>query len=124
MLNIHDAMVVVCTPPEAPQNGSFSPSNQTRWIENDVVTFSCDSRFRLVGNTSSVTCTETSSFVDKVFCMGKQRALQYFTAFANYLSCLKNKTGNSVLIACPIFMKTVSRCSFERHFLKIIFVWL
>ena len=79
------ALLVVCIPPVAPQNGSITPTNQTLWIENDIVTFDCDIGFRFVGDESTITCSNPHSFVEKVYCKGKYKnkpnTVKYFEWF-------------------------------------------
>jgi len=59
----------MCIPPVAPLNGSISPADQERWLDGEIVTYSCDDRFLLVGE-ESVTCEERNSFVNVTTCMG------------------------------------------------------
>jgi len=53
--------LAVCLSPAVPLNGQISPSNRFIWRSGDVVTYSCDEDYFLMGS-SSATCQDDRTF--------------------------------------------------------------
>ena len=51
---------MICDPPQAPENGNFTPSNRTFYFFGEVITYECDEEYGLVGEATAVCMNRTS----------------------------------------------------------------